>query len=155
VWSFAVAVVAIAADGCGSEGATLPADASYSAVLAGASEIPPRATDGSGTATFDVHGGVATYEVAVANLTGPATLVHLLIGGRDVVGLPIARLSLSAPSGVIATGAIDLRAPITFNNTTISGDSLRTLFETGGAYVNVYTATYPGGEVRGQILRQP
>ncbi|HEV7994302.1 MAG TPA: hypothetical protein VGP25_20930, partial [Gemmatimonadaceae bacterium] len=31
---------ALAAAGCGSDGATLPADASYVAVLAGANEIP-------------------------------------------------------------------------------------------------------------------
>jgi hypothetical protein len=139
--------------GCGGDGATLPEDASYVAVLSGANEIPPRSTAGSGTASFEVHGGVATYEVTVANLSTPATIVHLLIGTKEQIGVPIARLPLSAPTGTIATGTIDLRGSITFNNTTISGDSLRALFENGNAYVNVYTATYPSGEVRGQIER--
>jgi hypothetical protein len=151
-----IAVISVlAANGCGGDGGTLPSDASYVAILAGTNEIPPRSTAGSGTATFLVHAGMATYQVAVSNLSAPATLVHVLIGGRGVVGLVIARLPLAAATGEIATGAIDLRAPITFNNTTISGDSLRALFENGNAYVNVYTATYPGGEVRGQISRVP
>jgi CHRD domain-containing protein len=151
--AFAAAVGAIATQlGCGGDGSTFPSDASYVAALAGTNEIPPR-SGGSGTATFDMHGGVATYQVAVSNLSAPATLAHVLIGGRGVVGLVIARLPLTAPTGVIATGTIDLRGPITFNNTTISGDSLRTLFENGNAYVNVYTATYPSGEIRGQVGR--
>jgi hypothetical protein len=91
--------------------------------------------------------------VTVANLSTPATIVHLLIGTKEQIGVPIARLPLSAPTGTIATGTIDLRGSITFNNTTISGDSLRALFENGNAYVNVYTATYPSGEVRGQVGR--
>ncbi|MEO8564086.1 MAG: CHRD domain-containing protein [bacterium] len=143
----------LASTGCGSDGATSPENASYLANLSGSNEIPPRASEGSGTARFVLKDGMATYEIAVSNLSGAATLVHILIGGGDVVGLVIARLSLVAPTGVISSGALDLRGPITFNNTTISGDSLRSLFENGNAYVNVYTATYPGGEVRGQIGR--
>ena len=139
--------------GCGGDGATLPRSASYVAVLAGANEIPPRSTAGSGSATIDVRDGVATYQVTVANLTTAPTLAHVLIGGKDQIGIPIVRLPISASTGVIATGTIDLRGSITFNNTTISGDSLHALFENGNAYVNVYTPTYPGGEIRGQIGR--
>jgi hypothetical protein len=138
---------------CDDPGPTLPEDASYVAVLSGVNERPPRATSGRGTATFAIHGGIASYEVAASDLTAPPTLAHVLIGGSESVGIPIVRLSLLAPTGTIAKGTIDLRGAITFNNTTISGDSLHSLFENGNAYVNVYTATYPGGEVRGQVER--
>jgi hypothetical protein len=143
----------ILAAGCGGSESTVPRDASYVAVLAGANEIPPRSTAATGSATFDVRGGVATYQVAASNLTTAPTLAHVLIGTKDQVGTPIVRLTLVGSSGVIAAGSIDLRGSITFNNTTISGDSLRALFEHGNAYVNVYTATYPAGEIRGQIGR--
>jgi CHRD domain len=149
------ALLAFSAITACSDGPTAPGDASYVALLSGANEIPPRSTAGSGTARFDVRTGVATYQVDVANLSAPATLVHLVIGAKDAVGAVIANLPVSAPSGTIATGAIDLRGSITFNNTTISGDSLRTVLENGNAYVNVYTATYPAGEVRGQLARVP
>jgi hypothetical protein len=98
---------------------------------------------------------LASYELSVSGLTGPATVAHVLIGSTEAtVGQVVMRLDITAATGTIATGTIDLGHPITFNNTTISGDSLRSLFDRGGAYVNVYTATYPGGEIRGQILRQ-
>ena len=34
---------------------------------------------------------------------------------------------------------------------TITFDSLLTLMQTGGAYVNVHTQANPGGEIRGQV----
>ncbi|MEO6525895.1 MAG: CHRD domain-containing protein [Gemmatimonadaceae bacterium] len=127
----------------------------YVAVLSGASERPPRQTKGTGMATFRVEGTIARYEVVVDELSGSATVAHLVIGGEQTtVGQVILNLGAVAPSGLIAAGTIDLGAPITFNNSTISGDSLRSLFERGTAFVNVYTTAYPVGEVRGQVIRR-
>jgi hypothetical protein len=106
-------------------------------------------------ATFRVTGDRADYQVVASSLSGPPTVAHLLIGPRDAtVGQVVVRLTLAAPTGTIAIGTIDLGRAITFNNTTISGDSLRALFDNGGTYVNVYTAEFPGGEIRGQVVRQ-
>jgi hypothetical protein len=140
--------------GC-SEGVTATRDAVYAAPLSGANERPPRTSGASGLATFRVTGDRADYDVAATGLSGPPTVAHLLIGPREATaGQVIVRLALAAPTGTIATGSIDLSGAITFNNTTISGDSLRVLFENGGTHVNVYTAAYPGGEIRGQVVRQ-
>jgi hypothetical protein len=135
-----------------SDGVGPSRDAVYAATLSGANERPPRTSDASGTATFRVSGDRADYVVTASGLTGPPTVAHLLIGTRDATaGLVIVRLELAAATGTIAAGTIDLGRAITFNNTTISGDSLRTLFEGAGTYVNVYTAAFPGGEIRGQV----
>jgi hypothetical protein len=141
--------------GCGDD-ATAPArDATYVAALNGANERPPRSSGASGSATFRVSGDRADYVVVATGLTGAPTVAHLLIGTREATaGQVIVRLELTAATGTVAGGAIDLGRPITFNNTTISGDSLRTLFDVGGTYVNVYTAAYPGGEIRGQVVRE-
>lgn len=132
-----------------------PRDAVYVAELSGANERPPRSSSASGRATIRVVGALASYSVTAAGLTGPPTVAHLLIGGRETMaGQVIVGLQLATPSGTIAAGAIDLTGAITFNNTTISGDSLRTLLENGGVFVNVYTAAFPGGEIRGQLARE-
>ena len=145
---------------CG-EDASGPHDAEYAGVLTGANERPPRNSGATGRATVQVAGNAASYSVTASGLADAATAVFLLIGGPETeVGQVIARLQLVAPagtvtSGTIAAGTLDLGGAITFNNTTISGDSLRTLLERGGTYVNVYTAAFPGGEIRGQLERQP
>jgi len=148
-------VLALAASiGC-SDGVTATRDAVYAAPLSAASERPPRTSSASGMATFRVTGDRADYEVTATGLSGAPTVAHLLIGPREATaGQVIVRLALAAPTGTIATGSIDLGHSITFNNTTISGDSLRALFDNGGTYVNVYTAAFPGGEIRGQVQRQ-
>lgn len=142
------------AAGCGDD-VSGPRDAVYVAELSGANERPPRSSGASGRATISVVGDLASYSVTATGLTGPPTVAHLLIGGRETVaGQVIVGLQLTAPSGTIAAGAIDLSGAITFNNTTISGDSLRTLLENSGVFVNVYTAAFPGGEIRGQVERK-
>jgi hypothetical protein len=148
-------VLALAASISCSDGVTTIRDAVYVAPLSGASERPPRPSSASGTATFRVTGNRADYDVTATGLTGAPAVAHLLIGPRETTaGQVIVALALAAPTGTIATGTIDLGHSITFNNTTISGDSLRALFDNGGTYVNVYTAAYPGGEIRGQVQRQ-
>ena len=79
---------------------------------------------------------------------------HVHIGAAGVLGSVIVPFTILAQSGTVATGSIDLSRPITQGNITITGDSLRTLFENGTAYVNLHTAAFPGGEIRGQIVRQ-
>jgi hypothetical protein len=138
-----------------SDGVTPPGDAVYVATLSAANERPPHGSAASGRATFELSGDRVAYTVTATGLAGPPTVAQLLIGARDATaGQVIVRLTLASPSGTIAAGAIDLGRPITFNNTTISGDSLRTLLDHGGTYVNVYTAAYPGGEIRGQVTRR-
>jgi hypothetical protein len=79
---------------------------------------------------------------------------HVHIGPAGVIGSVIVPFTILAQSGIVASGSIDLSRPITQGNITISGDSLRVLFDNGNAYVNLHTAAFPGGEIRGQIVRQ-
>ena len=140
---------------CGADAGVAPARSMYVAELNGANERPSRQTGGTGRATFVVDDGVATYAVTVSELSGAATVAHVVIGDEQTtVGQVVVSLGVRAPSGTIATGTIDMGRPVTYNNSTISGDSLRSLFDRGAAYVNVYSTTYPGGEVRGQIRRR-
>jgi hypothetical protein len=48
--------------------------------------------------------------------------------------------------GVIASGTLT-----TTSNPAVSMDSLLVLLRTGKAYVNIQTAAFPDGEIRGQI----
>jgi hypothetical protein len=139
---------------CGSDSAIASQNATYVATLVGAREIPAVQTTASGTATLTRVGDVVEYTVSASGFGTPLTVGHIHIGAAGVIGSVIVPFTIVAQSGTVATGSIDLSAPITQGNITIPGDSLRTLFETGNAYVNLHTAAFPGGEIRGQIVKR-
>ena len=153
----AVLVASIGAfAGCGSSDATTTVKSTtYVATLSGANEVPARATSATGTATYVMTGNLVTYSVTVNGLTAAATGSHIHAapaGANGNVIVPYVTAAVS--SGVVTSGTIDLSQPIVNGTTSITGDSLRTLLNNGGAYTNVHTSAFPGGEVRGQILKQ-
>jgi len=140
--------------GCGSDNAVSVGNATYVATLVGAREVPAVQTSATGTATFNRIGTSVTYTVSASGFATPLTVGQVYIGAAGAIGSVIVPFTILAQSGTVATGAIDLSSPITQGNITISGDSLRSLFDNGTAYVNLHTAAFPGGEIRGQIVRQ-
>ena len=116
--------------------------------------VPAVVTTATGTATFARVGTAVTYHVTASGFTTPLTVGHIHIGPTGVIGPVIVPFTIVAQAGVVAEGTIDLSRPVTQGNITISGASLRALLDNGGAYVNLHTAAWPGGEVRGQIVRE-
>lgn len=123
----------------------------YAASLAGSAEVPPNRSVVTGVATFEESGSRIRYSVSAGTFGTPLTVGHVHFGGPGVVGPVLVPFTFIAQSGVVATGTIDVSQPITWNTFTITGDSLRALLRAGQAYVNLHTAAYPGGEIRGQI----
>ena len=116
----------------------------FAATLSGANEVPPADPDGSGSAritTNDVTNQICT-DLEVRNIS-PVTAAHIHRGPAGVNGPPV--VNLDAPDDndsddcdVIADALLDeiRRNP-------------------GGFYVNVHTADYPNGAIRGQIVNVP
>lgn len=148
----AVLVLSIA---CGGARSTANRDATYHAVLLGSNARPASTrSNATGTATVSVTGGTATFTVTAAGLGTSLTAGHLHIGGPGDIGPVVVPFAIKAQGGEVASGTIDLTVPVTFNTLTISADSLRALFTAGNAYVNLHTAAWPDGEIRGQLLRE-
>ena len=96
-----------------------------------------------------------SYRLNVAGLDG-VRFAHIHLGARGQNGPVVAFLldpqvpSTGRIQGTIATGTItaaDLVGPLAGQPLSALVDAI----ESGGAYTNVHTDTYPGGEVRGQI----
>jgi hypothetical protein len=114
-----------------------------SATLSGAAEVPPGDEDGSGTAAVTVNLGQRElcYDLAVADID-PATAAHVHEGVEGEVGPPVVTLGVPDASGA-ASGCIHLSKELL----------QRLLHEPSGFYVNVHSARFPQGAVRGQLGR--
>jgi CHRD domain/Copper binding proteins, plastocyanin/azurin family len=102
-------------------------------------------TRGSGsffaTLTRNSSGSAAlNWNLAFANLTGPATAADVHLGMPGRVGAVVVPLCTSCQTG--SKGSAD-----------VPGSALQALLS-GRAYVDVHTKRNPGGEIRGQLAVQ-
>lgn len=111
------------------------------AQLAGASEVPPVMSAGTGTAalTLDAAGVVLSWTVTFSGLSGPVTAAHF--HGPAVVG---------KNAGVVVPITGQLTSPISGSAMLTSAQVAE--LKSGQWYVNLHTAAHPGGEIRGQVV---
>lgn len=113
------------------------------ATLTGAAEVPgPGDPDGSGSATIRLRAGQAQicYGLTVAGITLPATAAHIHEGAAGVAGPPVVTLEAPGATGATA-GCVRVARPL----------AAAILASPGSYYVNVHTADFPDGAVRGQL----
>ena len=141
---------------CGDDKPTAPTSVTFVAQMSGTKERPnANGSPATGVATYVLKGNTITYTLTASGLTAPASASHLHIGGPDVAGpVLVPYVTANVSTGQITSGSIDLSGQITNGSVSISGDSLRALLNNGNAYSNIHNANYPGGEIRGQLIRQ-
>lgn len=127
------------------------AQVKFAADLSGANEVPPVATDGTGTAKFASHDTFVSFKLRWGDLTSPAVAAHIhcaASGTNGPVGVTLfagamgtkghVNGSFTGPDPGNACGWMDL------------SDVLEAM-ASGATYVNVHTQQFPGGEIRGQV----
>ncbi|MEO8620919.1 MAG: CHRD domain-containing protein [bacterium] len=128
----------------------------YTSTMNAANERPnPNASTATGSAVYTLTGNTLSFTVTVNGLSGPATASHIHVGSASVAGSVIVPfVTGQVASGNVTSGTIDLSTTISNGTSTITGDSLKVLMNSGNAYTNVHTALNGGGEIRGQIIKQ-
>ena len=113
--------------------------------LTGAAEVPgPGDTDGAGLFEARVNPGTERicYTIAASNID-PATAAHIHLGGAGDVGDPV--LTLDTPDG-----DDDDSEDCQDIDRALAQAIIR---DPGSYYVNVHTASFPGGAIRGQLAK--
>jgi CHRD domain len=110
--------------------------------MTGTAEVPLGDPDGTGTASVAVNPGLnmVCWEIAVQNITLPATGAHIHIAPVGVAGpvvVPLSPPDASGTSSGCATVDRMLAVAIVANP--------------AAYYVNVHNADFPSGAVRGQL----
>jgi hypothetical protein len=113
----------------------------FKATLNGASETPPNASTATGTATLTFNKDTKIFTVVV-NYSG-VTAINAHIHKGDV--------------GVAGSVVFGFTAPLTspINYTSVALDATQEAdLNANLYYVNIHSAAFPGGEIRGQLIKQ-
>lgn len=134
----ATAVAALLVTGCGSMEKMGIGKKSSTTELSGAQEVPAVSTKASGKSTIKVADDkTVSGSVTVDDMTPTAAHIHQgTVGVSGPVIIPLTKTSektFSVPSNTKLT------------------DTQYSAYKSGGLYVNVHSAAYPGGEVRAQM----
>ncbi|MGQ0550195.1 MAG: CHRD domain-containing protein [Armatimonadota bacterium] len=134
--------------GCGGSLAT------FEAFLNGANVVPPVSVSSTGRAPIDVEGQQTRYSINLFAMSSTVTAAHVHgpAGGGVNAGIIVTLFSGSAAppvNGQLVQGTFDASSINPASG--VSWQQLMELMRTGGAYVDVHTSAFPGGEVRGQI----
>jgi hypothetical protein len=128
-------------------------------------EVPPHPSSATGTATAELVGDMLTLEVVFDGLSGNAVAAHIHCCTSSDTNAMVAVILGSFPSSFPGTTSgtfdttIDLGAAVynpafvTANGGTVAG--AKAAFEAalldGMTYVDIHTAIFPGGDIRGQF----
>lgn len=133
------------------------------AVLLGVHETPSVSTPAVGRfrAVIDEDSGVVNFTLTYEGLSGSATASHLHFGERHVAGGVMMWICGGGGQQPCPTGtAAEITGTISAANVTgpanqgiAAGEFAEALdaIRAGASYVNVHTATFPAGEIRGQV----
>lgn len=158
-----VAMLLVTAIAAGSVSATADSGKRFQASLDGYQEVPTLSVDGVGSFSAELAKGGASisFTLSYSGLTGDAAFAHIHLGRPATTGGPIAFICgggghPACPTGTSATitGTIDASHVVGPAAQGIeAGDfgELVAALQAGAAYVNVHTAAFPTGEIRGDI----
>jgi hypothetical protein len=116
---------------------------SYKAELKGGYEVPPNKTAGTGSISvgFDPADKKLSWKGSYSGLTGPVTAAHFL--GPAAIGR----------NAGIAVGIATGNLPASFEGSATITDAQAADLMAGRWYVNLHTAAFPAGEIRGQVVK--
>lgn len=117
------------------------------ATLTGAAEVGGGDTDGSGMASIRLKPSKneICFRIDVTNITLPAAAAHIHVGNAGANG-PVV-VNFNAPPDAKGRTKGCVAAAHSLINSIWSNPA--------GYYVNVHTADFPGGAVRGQLAQEP
>ena len=115
-------------------------DVNFSATLSGASESSPNASTatGSSTGVYNMSTKILTVTTTYSGITVTVGHIH-----KGEIGV----------SGPVEFPFIITASPIQFTSSALSTSEETDLME-NKLYVNLHSAAYPGGEIRGQLIKQ-
>jgi hypothetical protein len=123
--------------GCNDDDEDTPSIVNFTTTLNGAKEVPPNPSDATGTAEllYNDDTNKMTITVTYSGITPTDAHIH-----KGAVGV----------AGPVVFPFDELVSPMVLTNVTLTDDQEADL-KAGLYYVNIHSAEYPAGEIRGQL----
>ncbi len=141
----------------------------YRAVSSGPAESPPNGSPGSSVATFEIDGTLLRAEIPFRDLVSGTTVAHIhcctteAFTGVAPPAITLVDFPLTVTAGEY-THTFDLGDPAVYEpaflasfggTTSAASAALLDAMNGNQAYLNIHTAQYPGGEIRGFVVAAP
>ena len=112
----------------------------FRATLNGTSEVPANGSTATGAATLTFNTTTKIFTVAVTHNIAAPTGGHIHLGAAGV-------------NGAVIFAFTSLTSPINYTSAALTV-AQETDLMANLHYVNIHTAAFPGGEIRGQLIKQ-
>jgi hypothetical protein len=127
-------------------------------ILTGAQETPANISTALGTMDvfYTKETRILTWSVTWSGLTGPVAAMHIHGLAPSGFAAGVVQNIITASNGIATPNATLYPATGKFSGTTLVDGSIIKEADllNGFYYMNIHTATYGGGEIRGQIVFQ-
>lgn len=111
----------------------------FTATLNGAHEVPANNSTATGTATLTFNKVTKIFTISVTHNVVSATAGHVHKGAVGVNGDPVFPFA-------------NVVSPISYTSTPLNASMEADLYA-NLYYVNIHSTTFPGGEIRGQLVK--
>lgn len=114
----------------------------FKADLKGSNEVPPNSSAAAGTATLIFDNNTKIFYITVTHNIASPTGAHIHVGAAG-----------TAPLNNVVFPFTNLASPIKYTSVALTAAQESDL-NANLYYVNVHSASYTGGEIRGQLIKQ-
>jgi len=125
----------------------------FKATMNGANDHTTSKGKGSATFEFSSTGKSIHYTVRATGLTGAVQAAHLHFGSKSTRSGPVVVAICPGPCTLPKSGTLTAKNFNKQQTNVKSFSAVLSAARSGRIYVNVHTKANPGGEIRGQLVR--
>jgi hypothetical protein len=144
----------------------------YTTRLSGPAEAPPNTSPGTGTASVTITGTSMRLQASFSGLIGNTTASHIhaptTVAGTGAAGVATTTPTFAGfPTGVTAgtyDRTLNMLLASSYNPSYMTANggtpasafaALKAAMDSGKSYWNIHSSAFPGGEIRGFLVRCP
>lgn len=136
---FSLLIIVFSMVSCDKDDDTVP-NVTFKATLNGTSEVPSNVSAAIGLATLTYNPNTKIFSIGVTHNLAAVTGGHIHKGATGV-------------NGEVVFPFLSNTSPIDYTSVALTDAQLSDL-NAGLYYVNLHTASFPSGEIRGQLIKQ-